>query len=138
MEFKDIPGQAIRHKQAVEATLIHACSVCGAPGVFKSHESIRVGWPGCWVPPGHPQDNRPVGDTCPNCDAMARKSSRRESGIIGWGAAILYASMAMIWRRSPSLALARLARKGILSLPLACRVQRPAQQDLGVIWHNGG
>jgi hypothetical protein len=67
MEFKDLPGQPIRHRQAVEATVLLACASCRAPGVYKDHESIRAGWPGCYVASDDPRLGQSVGPICPHC-----------------------------------------------------------------------
>jgi hypothetical protein len=69
-----MPTQVIQtsdllRRQSLEATIFRACGSCGAPPTYKSHESIRDGWPGCYVEPGDPLDNQLVGDICPNCGA---------------------------------------------------------------------
>lgn len=56
-------------RQHLEAVVVQACPDCRAPGVYKSEESIRVGWPGCYVSPHDPLDTQLVGDVCPNCGA---------------------------------------------------------------------
>jgi len=59
-------------RKSLEASVIHACSNCGAPGVFKADERTRELWPGCFDPlrPGHP-----VGDQCPNCKNTGRRAN---------------------------------------------------------------
>jgi len=59
----------IIRRQSLQAVVVRSCTQCGAPGNFKSHDRIRDGWPGCYVPPGHPMDTQLVGDVCPNCGA---------------------------------------------------------------------
>ncbi len=62
-------GVVLHHRQFVEATVLRACGKCGAPGVYKAHESIRAGWPGCHVPADDLRIDQSVGDFCPNCGA---------------------------------------------------------------------
>ncbi len=63
-------GVVLHHRQFVEASVLRACGKCGAPGVYKAHESILVGWPGCHVPEGDPRIDQSVGEVCPNCGAQ--------------------------------------------------------------------
>ena len=59
-------------RKSLEATVIHACPHCEAPGIYKRDERTRQLWPGCWWPDG---DNKPVGDICPNCNKRRRKDN---------------------------------------------------------------
>ena len=57
-------------RQSWEATVIHACPHCEAPGVYKSDERTLKLWPGCYNPTLH---DRAVGEQCPNCGKQRRK-----------------------------------------------------------------
>lgn len=57
-------------RKSLEATVIHACPHCGAPGVFRDDDRTRINWPGCW---SRKYINRPVGSICPNCHKYRRK-----------------------------------------------------------------
>ena len=57
----------IRRHYTLDRVVMRACMGCGAPGVYKHHESILAGWPGCYVEAGDERANQSVGDVCPNC-----------------------------------------------------------------------
>jgi rubredoxin len=71
----------IARKQSLEAVILRACSDCGAPAVYKSASAIRDGWPGCYVEPGEPLEDKPVGELCPNC-GIARHGHTEELGEV--------------------------------------------------------
>ena len=73
-------GQLLRNLKTVEATVLPACANCGAPGAYNSHESIRDGWPGCWVEKNDPMAGEQVGDICPNCNA--ERPEPRNLGVV--------------------------------------------------------
>jgi len=54
---------ALWRKQTLNATVIRACSSCGAPGHFHDVSGVNVG---CYDPS---RINEPVGDVCPCCNA---------------------------------------------------------------------
>jgi hypothetical protein len=54
-------------RKSLEATVIRACRFCQAPGTYVAHESIKIGWPGCYVTDNDPLKGQPVGKICPNC-----------------------------------------------------------------------
>ena len=57
-------------RKSLEATVIHACPHCEAPGVYKSDKRTFDLWPGCYDLIKHGQ---PVGNICPNCKKPRRK-----------------------------------------------------------------
>src|SRR5579863_5803265 len=69
-------------RKSLEAVVHRACPGCGAPAFYKAEESIREGWPGCWVPNNSPNKDQYVGDLCPNC-GLARTPDLREDREIG-------------------------------------------------------
>jgi predicted RNA-binding Zn-ribbon protein involved in translation (DUF1610 family) len=77
---KDLPGQVLRNLKTVEAKVLFACAACGAPGAYNSHESIRAGWPACWVERGDPQEGEQVGDICPQCGT--KRPAPDDRGVI--------------------------------------------------------
>lgn len=84
-------GARTWRSQGLHATVHCACPHCQAPGVYTYDESIRVGWPGCYVDPVDDRVGQPVGDTCPNCEASRKPTSDRWSPI---------KSLGEIWRRN--------------------------------------
>ncbi len=66
-------GRVIR-RQGVHANVQRACKKCQAPGRYLSEDSIRDGWPGCYVAKGDEREGQPVEGDCPNCGAPRPKS----------------------------------------------------------------
>src|SRR5262245_24660020 len=58
-------------RKSLEATFVHACPHCDAPGLYKDDEHNRQHWPGIVDAKrvGHP-----VGDICPNCGKPRREN----------------------------------------------------------------
>jgi ssDNA-binding Zn-finger/Zn-ribbon topoisomerase 1 len=56
-------------RKSLEATVLHACPHCEAPGVFKNDPRTRDNWPGCY---DEKRRDQPVGDVCPNCGKHRR------------------------------------------------------------------
>jgi len=61
-------------RKSLEASVIHACPHCEAPGLYRDDQRTRELWPGCF---DEKRANRPVGDVCPNC----QKSRRPDLGL---------------------------------------------------------
>ena len=59
-------------RKSLEATVIHACPHCEAPGIFRADERTKLHWPGCYQPK---LDGLHVGDRCPNC-GKRRKANK--------------------------------------------------------------
>ena len=57
-------------RKSLEATVIHACPHCEAPGIYKSDERTLKLWPGCYNPTLH---DKAVGLKCPNCGKQRRR-----------------------------------------------------------------
>ena len=57
-------------RKSLEATVIHACPHCEAPGVYKDDLRVKEKWPGCYSVLQH---NHPVGANCPNCGKKRRR-----------------------------------------------------------------
>jgi len=57
-------------RKSLEATVIHACPHCEAPGIFRADERTKLNWPGCFKPEFNAH---PVGDRCPNCGKRRNK-----------------------------------------------------------------
>lgn len=68
-------------RRTLAASVIPACGGCRAPGSYVSHESVRAGWPGCYVEPDDERLGQRVGDECPNCGA-SRVGTERPLGVI--------------------------------------------------------
>jgi hypothetical protein len=60
-------------KYLLDRIIHRACTNCQAPGVFASHESIRIGWPKCHVAEDDALKGISVGDVCPCCGAERPK-----------------------------------------------------------------
>ena len=60
-----------KRRMSVEATVIHGCPTCRAPGVWKSEKDPDVdkyqSWPKIILLANDPMIGQPVGDICPNC-----------------------------------------------------------------------
>lgn len=57
-------------RKSLEATVIHACPHCEAPGVYKFDSRTQSLWPGCC---NAEKNGQPVGALCPNCNKPRRK-----------------------------------------------------------------
>ena len=57
-------------RKSLEATVVHACPYCGAPGLYKNDAYNAKNWPGIIDPK---RNNQPVGNVCPNCNRDRRK-----------------------------------------------------------------
>lgn len=68
----------ITRSQGLHATVHCACPHCQAPGVYTYEESVRVGWPGCYVEPIDERVGQSVGDTCPNCSESRKPAPGKE------------------------------------------------------------
>jgi hypothetical protein len=78
-------GSQSWRSQAIEASVHRACTNCGAPGVWSSETRIKLGWPGCYVPPTDERmmaDDKSVGKICPNCRATRKASLTENLGVI--------------------------------------------------------
>jgi hypothetical protein len=62
-------GDASYREQALAVVVHRACKSCGAPGVYNDAEWIQQEYTACWVAADDPLMGKPVGDTCPNCNA---------------------------------------------------------------------
>jgi predicted RNA-binding Zn-ribbon protein involved in translation (DUF1610 family) len=59
-------------RKSLEATVIHACPHCEAPGVYKNDARTKEFWRGCFDPT---RVNQHVGDKCPNCGRRRLKDT---------------------------------------------------------------
>lgn len=80
----EVAGSSLERRQSLEAIRHRPCVGCGAPARHLSHDSIREGWPGCWVPRGDPREGTGVraGESCPNCGATRSVANDDDLGEI--------------------------------------------------------
>ncbi len=57
-------------RKSLEATVIHACPKCEAPGIYKADEYSKTHWPGIY---SVMRKDQPVGAVCPNCGNSRRR-----------------------------------------------------------------
>src|SRR5215475_10604469 len=69
-------------RQHLEAVVVQRCALCGAPGAYHDDQSIKDGWPGCWVELSDPRNHKPVGEHCPNCGM--KRPPDKALGTIWW------------------------------------------------------
>lgn len=94
-------GSPVLRRQSLEAVVTRACVSCQAPGVYSSAESVRAGWPACWVPPGDPRVGQPLsGDRCPQCgDRKPRPEQHGEIWTREWRVVTTLGRLARRFRR---------------------------------------
>jgi predicted RNA-binding Zn-ribbon protein involved in translation (DUF1610 family) len=76
----------LHRRQSLELVVNRSCPHCGAPAFYRSHESIKNGWPGAWVAPQSSLEGHFVGEVCPNChlDRNVKSESHGEVWSREW------------------------------------------------------
>lgn len=69
-------------RQSLEAVYNAACHRCGAPPTYVNHQSIKDGWPGCYVEADSVLVNQLCGPVCPNCGTMRPSNATKPLGEI--------------------------------------------------------